>query len=346
MPSDDVWNQSNQSASPFEKPLPTTIILSNQLQFWTVLIVEIPSLACTLFLLYHLLLDRRFRQAMHNHVIIVLLMLTLGIEIFDNPLYIDASRMGGQLNSFNMVPSICLMWWLFDFGAYGAITVFLAWASLERHILVFHQRQLLQTARQRFFVHYLPLIILMIYVTVFYVVVILFPPCENKFDFKSVGCGLSPCYGLVSYLNVWDYLVNGILCTVIETTCSMSFFMRVLWQKRRARRTLNWRKHRKMSFQLLSASILSSTITFPHSLIALIAQFGGPDLVAAVSKISPYLSFLSSFVVMSLPFICLACQSELWPKMVFFSPKRRGTIGTLTVVAEAGKPTHIRTRQS
>ena len=240
-------NDSNASVPSIDETQTPSGIPPIVVQFWTILLLEIPSLACTIFLLYHLLHSRRLRQGMHNHVIIILLVLTLGIEIFDNPLYIDAHRFGDTRNSFAMRPSICLMWWFFDYGAYGAITVFLTWGSFSRHILVFHQRQLLRTARQRFFIHYLPLIILSFYLTGFYIGVVIFPPCENTFDFESLGCGLSPCYGSVSYLNLWDYLFNGIVCTLIETVCSIGLLVRVFWQKHRVHQPMNWRKHRKMA---------------------------------------------------------------------------------------------------
>ena len=326
-------NESNASLPMVDEPQSAPSIPPSQVQFWTLLLFEIPSLACTLFLLYHLLRDRHLRQALHNHVIIILLVLTLGIELFDNPLYIDANRMGGSQNSFPMVPSVCLMWWLFDYGAYGAITVFLAWGSIERHILVFHHHQLLRTARQKFVVHYLPLIVLSVYMTGFYVGAIIFPPCENTFDMQSLICGLSPCYQNVSYLNLWDYLINGIVCTFIETLFSMGLLARVLWQKHRAHRPMNWRKHRKMSFQLISVSCLSLTIVFPQSLISVVRQFGGPGLSDFGASVDPYLFYLYTYVVLLFPFICLGCLSELWPKLWLLNRAVRRKVVPISPVA-------------
>ena len=290
-------------------------------QFWTFLIFEIPSLACAIFLLYHLFFNPELRRALHNHVIIVFLLLTFFIEVFDNPLYMDAYRFNGQ-NSFSINKSICLMWWFIDFGFYGAISVFLAWGSIERHILVFHYHQLLRTPRQRFFLHYVPLIIVSVYIFGFYIGVIFFPPCVNQFDYQSLGCGLTPCYTDKTYLNAWDYLGNGIICSIIETISSIALLVRVSWQKRRAQQRVTWRRHRKMAFQLLSISWLSLTIIFPQSLITVIQQsernmdnFGAEAL--------PYFDYLYTFVVFLLPFISLASYPELWPKLLFFRPKKR-----------------------
>ena len=307
-----------------------SIIPSSQVQFWTMLLFDIPSLACTIFLLYHLLFNRSLRQALHNHVIIILLSLILIIEILDNPLYIDAHRGGTELNSFTMKPSICLVWWFVDNGFYGAIGVFLAWGSFERHILVFHQRQLLRTVRQRFYLHYLPLIILFIYLIGFYVVAVFFPPCENAFNFESMGCGLSPCYHNVVYLNLWDYGVNGIACTLIETTCSVGLLVRVFWQRRRANQLMNWRKHRKMVVQLLLVSSVSLTIILPESLMVFIRQIGGRSMSTFAMDADPYMTHLYILVVMILPFFCLAGLPELWPKLCRCNQQCQGGGGALT----------------
>jgi hypothetical protein len=162
--------------------------------------------------------------------------------------------------------------------------------------------------------------------------VIFFPPCENTFDFESLGCGLSPCYGNIPYLNTWDYLGNGIVCTFIETISSVALIIRVLWQKRRAHQRLDWRKHRKMAFQLLSISALSLTIVFPQSLITVIQQIGGPQLSNFGAGVNTYLFYLYTFVVYLLPFTCLGGLPELWKKLGIFRRNRQRMIGPMTIM--------------
>ena len=341
---DLLLNESNASTPVIPSSQDTSPVISPNFMFWSVLFFEIPSLACNIFLLYHLLLNRRLRQALNNHVIIVLLVCTLVIEIFDNPLYLDAYRMGGVNNSFTLTSSFCLIWWFVDYGIYGAIDVFLAWGSIERHILIFHQRQLLRTSRQRFFVHYLPLITLSVYLTVFYVVVILFPPCQNTFDFESMGCGLLPCYRDVPFLRLWDYTVHGIVCTLVETAFSIALMIRVLMQKRRAHLPLVWRKHRKMAFQLLSVSCLSFTTAFPTLLLVVIRQVGGPSLSDFGTALDPYLWYMYPYLVLLFPFICLGYLSELWPKSWFFKRRQRRTVGVLAILPNIGKKIIVKQR--
>jgi hypothetical protein len=321
-------NNTSAMNDSFEEPTQKAVIPPSEVQFWTFLVVQVPSLACNIFLLYHLLVQRHLRRALHNHVIIILLCITLGIGIFDNPLYIDAYRLGGNKNSFPMVASICLMWWVFDYGFYGAITVFMAWGSIERHILVFHHH-LLRTRRQKLIVHYFPLLIISIYLFGFYIGVIVFPPCQNTFDFEALACGLSPCYNDIAYLSTWDYLFNGIVCASIETICSVALLVRVLWQKRRARQPVNWRKHRKMAFQLLSISCLTLTIVIPQSLIVIVGHLGGEASANFGADVDPYLFFLYTFVVFLMPFICLGSLPELWPKLLFLVCKKRRLVAPL-----------------
>ena len=326
-------NSSNDEKNETDSTKLEPVIPPSSVQFWTFLIFEIPSLACTIFLLYHLLSNAKLRRTLDNHVIIILLLLTFFIEVFDNPLYIDAYRFGGHGNSFHMSIPVCLMWWFIDYGFYGAITVYLAWGSLERHVLVFHHR-LLRTSRQKFFFHYIPLTVISIYLLGFYIAVIFVPPCENTFDFHSLACGLAPCYEELSYLKTWDYLVNGIFFTFIETISSLTLIIRVLWQKRRLHQRMNWRKHRKMAFQLLSISCLTLTIVFPQSLIFVIRQIGGTKMIEFGAVINPYLFYFYTFVVFLLPFTCLAHSPELCKKLWRFQRRRQGHVGPMTLMAD------------
>jgi hypothetical protein len=297
------------------------LIPSRQVQFWTILVVQIPSLACTIYLLYHLLFDKKLRKALHNHVILLLIFFSFLVEVIDNPLYLDAFLHNGR-NSFQSSPTICLLWWLIDYGVYGAITVFLTWASFERHILIFYHNQLLRTKRKRILFHYIPLGILFIYMIGFYIGVILFPPCENIFDYNSESCGGSPCYQEVSWLNIWDYLIHGTMCIVIEAIFTITLLIRVIWTRYRARQRIHWRKHRKMTIQLLSISILSLSFNLPQNLIIAVQQMM-PGISDFGSEIEPYFFYLVDFVVLFLPLVSLGCLPELWPKFILCKQRRQ-----------------------
>ena len=287
------------------------LVPSRVVQFWTYLIVEIPSLACLIYLLYQFLSNKKLRHALHNHVIIILLFLCLLVEIIDNPLYLDAFLHGGR-SSFSPSPTVCLIWWLVDYGVYSSLTVFLAWASFERNMLIFYRHRCFGTRRRRLLFHYIPLGILTIYSASFYIGVMIFPPCENIYDYELDSCGSSPCFAGVPWLAYWDNLVNQILCILLEVVFNVCLIVRTIHQRYRIRHSVHWRQHRKMTIQLLSISSLSLSITLPVALLSTI-QNTRPDIEHFVSMVATYFYYLNSFVVFFLPLICLASSPELWP---------------------------------
>lgn len=314
------------------------LIPSAPVQFWTYLIFEIPSIICAIYLLYYLIFHRRFRKHLHNHVIIVLLFLCLVILVIDNSFYLDGWRTG-QGNSFPNSSSACLLWWFIDYGFYGAINVFLVWAAFERHILVFHRRQLLTTKRRIFFVHYLPLILLAVYLLGFYTGAILIPPCQNTFYYKSLACGSYPCYQEVPWLNTWDYFLNGILSNILEAVFSIGLLVRTIWKKLTSQGRFNWKKYRKMTVQLLSISTVSLSINLPQSLIILVRTMS-PNLTDFGSIVEPYFFYFTGYIIILIPVLCLGCLPELWPK--FIQTRTRRLIGPMTVTAVAGPTIFVR----
>ena len=320
------------------------LIPSAQVQFWTYLVLGIPSLLCTLFLLYHLIFDRRLRQQIHNHVVIILLFLCLVILAVDNALYLDGWRTGHG-NSFPPSAGVCLVWWFIDYGFYGAISVFLVWASFERHLIVFHRRRFLTTQRQIFCFHYLPLVSISIALVGFYLGTIVFPPCTNIFHFDSLACGSYPCYQDISWLNTWDYLFNGVLCNILEAVFSISLLFRAVCRRCYSQRRFHWKKYRKMTVQLLSISTLSLTINLPQSLIVLVKQIN-PNLSDFGIYVEPYFFYFTGYIILLLPFVCLGCLPELWPRSLCLCRRPRHTIGPMTLTFTAGQTVLVRSKNN
>ena len=318
------------------------LIPSGPVQFWTYLIFEIPAIICTIYLLYNLIFNRRLRKHLHNHVVIVLLIFCFVVLIVDNSLYLDGWRIGHG-NSFPRSPSICLLWWFIDYGFYGAISIFLVWASFERHILVFHRRRFLATKQQIFYVHYLPLILLTGYILAFYTGAILIPPCKNIFYYNYLACGSYPCYQDIPWLNTWDYLFNGVLCNIFEAFFSITLLIRTIWNKLTSQGRFNWRKYRKMTVQLLSISTISLCINLPQSLIVLVRTMRS-DLSDFGVSVEPYFFYLTGYIILLIPIVSLGCLPELWPK--FLQNRARRFIGPMTVTAAVGQTIFVRGKQS
>jgi len=279
------------------------------LRFWLLLIFDIPSIICSLFVLYHLLINQTSRYALHNHTVILLLTIALLFQLTDIPWYLDFIRKGSVSPP---IPARCLIWWLVDLGFYNTASLILAWTSIERHILVFHGRWI-SNRKKRFFVHYLPLVLLISYSTIYYTTVIFFPPCQHTFIYTLPVCAASPCHLLHPILGLWEMGVHGCLSTILVAFFSIALLVRVIVHKRRRHRKFRWKVYRKMIIQLLSISALYLLLNFPIMIIS-VARLCclRSDIGVEVQQIT---FFLTYWVMFLLPFVALCSLPGLRKKM-------------------------------
>ncbi len=180
----------------------------------------------------------------------------------------------------------------------------MTWLAIERHILIFHD-QLVSNRIGRFLFHYLPLICLVTYILLFYIIVIFFLPCENTYVYTVPVCGASPCYQSYGILGMWDFIVNSGGPVILEAIVSMGLIVRVQWQKQHLRQSTKWRKHRRMIIQLFLVSGLNISLNLPFSLITIAHLCGLPPEYGVQSEL--YFFFLGYFFIFLFPFISL-CQ--------------------------------------
>jgi hypothetical protein len=62
------------------------LLIPISIRFWLYLIPDILSPLCSIFVLFHPLFDQTLRQALHNHIIIILLCIGLIYELTSVPL--------------------------------------------------------------------------------------------------------------------------------------------------------------------------------------------------------------------------------------------------------------------
>ncbi|CAF3922518.1 unnamed protein product [Adineta steineri] len=188
----------------------------------------------------------------------------------------------------------------------------MAWGSIHRYLLIFHDRLFL-IAKKRFLFHKMPLIILILYILIFYTVVIIFPPCSKTYKYNLPVCGEYPCYLSIPLLGIWDTIINSIIPTAIITIFSIIVLARVYVQKRRLNRANRWRRQRKMTIQLLSICILYLAANVPLNLVifghicGLSPHFG--------EDVQVYANYLCYFVTLLFPFVCLSTLSEMRKKL-------------------------------
>ena len=281
------------------------VSIPRPIRFWLLLLMDIPAVTCTFFLLYHLFFNKNLRKSLHNHVIIVLLILALSSHLVDIPSYITFLHLGYVWIS---TPAFCTFWSFVSVGLFNMLAIRMAFGAVERYILIFHSGWM-ATKRKRLLLHYLPLSLIITYGISFYVFAIFFPPCENVFGYTQAWCGYS-CYFDNTIINMHDTIGNCILPTLIIAISSAALFIRFIRQKRRVQQLIRWRHHRKMVIQLLAVSLLHVIFNFPLLILMTAHLCGLPEETGAEAELYTY--FFTYFISLLLPYIYLACLPELW----------------------------------
>ena len=192
-----------------------------------------------------------FREALHNHVIIVLLVISLVSQLTGVCFYIVYSKID---QVWLASPFFCNLWQFVDIGLFDMIGMLLAYAAIKRHVLIFH---------------YIPLSLTIIYGLSVYIILIFFAPCENLYDYTQPLCG-SPCYFSVYDLVIYDVTVNCIFPVVLMIFFNLTLIIRHIRQKQRVTQQIQWHKHRKMIFQLLSITLLLLIFYLPICILMMI----------------------------------------------------------------------------
>jgi hypothetical protein len=284
----------------------SSFLIPRNIQFWLFLFSNILSLLCCLFVLFHLLSDRILRHALHNHVIIVVLLLTLIAELTDVPWILYFYQWGIVWQSTR---TFCLVWKYIDITVYVATSKLVAWVSIERHILIFHGTWV-STKKKRLFVHYTPLVAVVGYCIIYYAFSLCVVPCVNPFSYDAFFCGYSLCTPPSIIVSLYEFISGGILCSLITVLFSIGLIVRVVRQKRRVNQPIQWRKHRKLTIQLLFITSLFDFIYLPPVVLAVARLLGMPANIGAGYSVF-VAQFLSYYITFLFPFACIISLPQL-----------------------------------
>lgn len=280
-------------------------VSSRTIKFIILLILQVASICCSLFLLFHLITKPTLHRALHNHTIIALVIVSFIQIISDLPMTLYYLWLGQASSS-----TFCLMWNFFALTNYAAGIWLMTWALLERHFFIFHDR-LIFTLRGKILSHYIPLIISLTVPWTYYLILIFFYPCINTFNHSLLFCGWC-CYVNNNQLVLFNWLAFGVIPTFSITLLSLWLIVRVIAQKRRVQQRINWRQHRRMVIQLLSISSLYIFFDIPAVFIGLV-QLILPTFAVEIQAL--YLYYIVYFIPLLIPFVWLSTHSELWIKI-------------------------------
>ena len=301
-------------------------------QFWVYLFLVILSILCSLFALYHFMFDRALRRALHNHVIIVLLVINLFYACTNMQWSIYYFR---WYNTLSEATILRLVVGYIDWTFYELQFILYAWVSIERHIFIFHDH-LVSTKKKRFFCHYLPPVVLTMYCVLYYTTVIFFAQCQNVLANRTIPT-FFPCAFRNRGLFMYETVIHSLLPTLTIVVSSFALLCRVLWRKYRMHRQIHWRKHRKMTVQLLSISFLYLIFPFPFLFLTFLYLCGLSSEIGA--DFSSYGVLSCYYPLLLFSCVCTASTPELRAKLAKILRLRQQRIvhpEGLTVARTAG----------
>ena len=293
--------------------------LTRNVKFGIFVVLTPPAIVCNCILVYYLLLDRTFRRVLHNHAILALLIATLLTNLIEVPRIIHFLHLGTVIPRSEVN---CLIWQWSEYLLFAVVIVMILWISTERHLLIFYSH-LYATANSRFLYHYLPLIVIAVYLTLFYIVVIFLYPCDRSFDFNQSLCGV-PCYTTRPNITVYDFIAHTWIPLIMGIILDVTLVIRVIHRKRVGLQNRSTqRKHRKMVIQVLSISILYLILQTPASMVSFIQLFVVLSDWMLYIQIA-YFFYLFWVLTLLIPFVCIGCIPEVLMKLKGVFIRRMG----------------------
>ena len=271
--------------------------LYRRIRFWILLALEIPSVLFSILIFGCLIKSREINsQRLHNHTFTAILIIYFCLLTIELPITLSFAYRGNVLPETS---SFCSFWIGCNYALLAAGSDLMAFASIERYFLIFHERFIRSLRR---LVHYPPIILFILYPVLFYTCMIAPSPCENVYAFEADLCG-GACYSLQMVGGTIDWILNGSLPIVVIAIVNVILMIRVTHQKRSMQLTNRWRKIRLMYIQLLSVSVLYCCVWIPYMIVELIQIFVDPTFCREVSQF--ILNYTLYICPLALPFLCL-----------------------------------------
>ena len=284
----------------------------SQCQF-IILIIIIPfALGCNIFVLYRLLTDKNLRKELYNHVIIAILFSSLEFNLIHVPYSINLFLTGSVWPRSIIA---CTIWRFTAYLGCNANDVLLAWAAVERHLLVY-QSNMMRVSRNRWILHYIPLGFLVIYLFGFNASCFFTLACLTKYDFSVVFCDAT-CLNSVVVMSTWYLVVNQLFAAVLAIVFSLLLWIRIVQQRKRMRKNVEWRRFKKLTIQVLVITLLFVFLEMPYAITCTLAYTGyftNSVLFDYFNSISLFLCYIMPILM---PFACFfGLKQDLFPKHI------------------------------
>lgn len=277
--------------------------------FVLLLIVIIPAIVCAIFIIIFIYFHwySVIGKTLHHHATFLLLIVSCLYTAFDLPFSMNYLRVG--YHSYRSIP-FCLWWYWFDYSLLAINLFVTATASIQRHILIYNSFWL-NVRKKRWIIHYIPLIISVIYPLIFYTIFMFGYQCSVYFNYSDGWCAY-PCYIDDSLLYNIDWICNIIVPVCIITVTNMALIIRTFRSMKRIRQQHHhtWQGQKKLTLHLLAFSSVYIIVYLPTSTIAILKKLAFPNLYDERSKLY-YMYHMIYFIAPIQIFLCIFTLPDL-----------------------------------
>ena len=276
---------------------------------------------------------RELRNLFSNQIIICVLICSFLVTTVDIPLTLPFLYDYFYITTLRNPYTFCLFWLVYEYTLYSMILWLVAFASLERYLLIFHQQIVLKTKRRKFFVHYLPILFVILFCCVWDIYLILLYPCQQtQLDYSQLVCGGS-CYQFSenSFLLMIDWTLSSLLPIFLVMLFNLILILHVLHQKRKMTKNLGsmqlrktWRRTRKMFAQLLPIALIFLLFQLPYVVVNVV----GSTQESFISSASFYTNYLPYCLEIFMPFAVLMNQKKIKDHLLRLCTRRMRAVTT------------------
>ncbi|CAF0851763.1 unnamed protein product [Adineta ricciae] len=290
----------------------------HRIKFIIIVCLQVLAGILSFFVFIFFLTNPNHLRKLQNQALLVLLLINF-VQLSVNMPMVTHFLHSGYISP--ATGTYCKFWMYVEstLDASNAFTV--AVMSIQRHTLIFHPSTFrLRTKRCAYY--YFPLLLGIVYPMIFYLVTIIFYPCDDtQWDFTLNMCGDTICYlsnDLI--LATFDWIVNTGLPIIVIILANVTLIIRVIQQKLRRRQTVSWVKQRRMTLQLLSIACLNLLAWLPSITTGIMQQIDASDYVYEIQE--DYISDLTYFICLLLPSMCLGLLPDFtkWMWKIFRRP--------------------------
>ncbi|UJR24708.1 hypothetical protein I4U23_006082 [Adineta vaga] len=278
------------------------------IKFYALIILLIPSVLLTGFILYHF--QWRHLQTQIYAFVLIVNVLILAVEL---PITLYFLYYGTIFFENRCAGWITLNYSLFQLSVY-----LMAWTSIERYLFIYHEHFIM---RHIILLHYGPIVLLSLYCPSLYIGIVAFYTCKPIYDVRLYICG-GPCYSLELTVGLLDWIGNGISMEMTTLFINIILIIRHFIQRHRMKKAIltaagrqQWGRSVRLALQLLAIGMAYIIAWIPYSIIVLIQMFQNSERLAYIlSTVFVYLPYLQSLI---LPFLCMLFIPDV--KQKFFA---------------------------